>query len=255
MILDRIVATKRKEVEQLKKAFKLPLDQKSLPKIRDFSAAISKPGIRLIAEVKAASPSAGRIVKDYDPVSIARTYEKGGASAISVLTDREYFSGSLDHMVNVKKAVGLPVLRKDFIIDQSQIYESRISGADAVLLITRILTQGDLEGFIKITSDLGMTPLVEVHSVEETRSALDAGAEVIGINNRDLDTLDIDIKTTLKIMKALPQLKNKVLISESGISTRAEVDLLSQAGVNAVLVGEALLKGHDIPGNLKDLLC
>jgi len=254
MILDEILAAKREEIKELKEKFKLPLEQKKLPKVRNFEKAIKGRRLGLIAEVKASSPSAGTIVKDYDPVSIARIYENAGVNAVSVLTDRKYFSGSIDHLVDVRKAVKLPLLRKDFIIDASQIFESRLAGADAVLLIARILGQDELENLIRTTQDLGMTPLVEVHSVKEAQSALDAGARVIGINNRDLNTLKVDLSTTVNIMNELPQLKKKVLISESGIREKADVDLLRELGINAILVGEAILQSSDIRQKIKELL-
>ncbi len=254
MILDEIVNTKRKEVASLKERMKLPLESKSLPKIRDFKKAVSRRGINLIAETKAASPSAGAIVQNYAPESIAAEFEKAGACAVSVLTDPVYFKGSIDDIMKVKNSIKLPVLRKDFIIDEYQIYESRLAGADAILLIARILGQDELERFIKIAGDLGMDALVEVHSVKEAKSALDARAEIIGINNRDLDTLKVDLAMTINIVKEVPQLKRKVLISESGISERSQVDLLRDVGIKAVLVGEAILKSPDMGEKIRELI-
>lgn len=254
MILDEIVANKKIEVEKLKEDRMLPFKINKLIKPRDFMRAISRNGVRLIAEVKASSPSAGTIVKDYDPAKIARQYESAGASAISVLTDGRYFNGSIDDLRKVKRTVNVPVLRKDFIIDESQIYESRIAGADAVLLIVRILSRDQLVRLLKTAKDLSLTAVVEVHSVKEAEIALDAGADVIGINNRDLDSLKVDILTTVNIMNSLSLLKDKVLISESGISKKKEVDMLEQLGVSAVLVGEAILKNPDIAAKIRELI-
>ncbi len=252
MILDEIVENKRKEIAVLKEAIKLPLKGK-LPQLRSFFDAVSKPGFNIIAETKASSPSAGKIVKKYDPAKIAISYEKAGAAAISVLTDKKYFSGDIHDLMAVKKAVKLPVLRKDFIIDESQIYQSRLLGADAILLIVRILRADELELFIRIAGDLEMDCLVEVHDAREAQTALDCGAEIIGINNRDLDTLEVDVNNTPNIINAVPFLKEKVLVSESGIKTKIDIELLRSAEVNAALIGESLLKSGDIAGKINEL--
>jgi len=254
MILDEIVKEKLVEVEALKKRLKLEFKKRDLPNVRDFKKAISRRGMNLIAETKAASPSAGVIFDKYVPENIAVIYERSGASAVSVLTDAVYFNGSIDDLERVRNSIKLPVLRKDFIIDEIQIFESRLSGADAVLLIARILGQDELGRFIKVAKKLGMDALVEVHSAKEARSALDAGAEIIGINNRDLDTLKVDMNMTINMISELPQLKKKVLVSESGISERSQVDLLKRSGVKAVLVGEAILKSPDMRGKIKELV-
>jgi len=254
MILDEIVKAKLIEVEALKKRVKLEFKKKDLPKVRDFKKAISKRGINLIAETKAASPSAGVMFDKYVPENIAKEYEKAGAAAVSVLTDLTYFNGVIDDLERVRNSVSLPVLRKDFIIDEIQLFESRLAGADAVLLIARILGKDELERFIKFTKKLGMDALVEVHSAKEARLAVAAGAEIIGINNRDLDTLKVDVDNTIKIINEVPELKKKVLVSESGISERSQVDLLKNAGVKAVLIGEAILKSPDIGKKIKELV-
>ncbi len=254
MILEEIVKTKKKEIDGLKERYKLPLKTGDLPKVRGFKKAVSRRGMNLIAEMKAASPSSGVIVDNYVPADIAAVYEKAGACAVSVLTDAEYFKGSINDIAKVKNSIKLPVLRKDFIIDESQIYESRLAGADAILLIARILDRDELERFIKIAGDLKMDALVEVHSVKEARSAIDAGAEIIGINNRDLNTLKVDLGTTVNIMNEIPELKRKVLVSESGISERSQVELLRDIGVNAVLVGEAILKSPDMREKIRELI-
>jgi len=254
MILDEIVKAKLIEVEALKKRLKLEFKKKDLPKARDFKKAISGRGINLIAETKAASPSAGVMFDKYVPENIAKEYEKAGAAAVSVLTDVTYFNGSMDDLERVRNSVSLPVLRKDFIIDEIQLFESRLAGADAVLLIARILGRDELERFIKFAKKLGMDALVEVHSAKEARSAVESGAEIIGINNRDLDTLKVDVDNTIKIINEVPELKKKVLVSESGISERSQVDLLKNAGVKAVLIGEAILKSPDIRKKIKELV-
>lgn len=254
MILDEIVKEKLVEVEALKKKLKLEFRKSDLPKVRNFKKAISRRGMSLIAETKAASPSAGVIFDKYVPENLAAIYEKAGASAVSVLTDAVHFNGSIDDLERVRNSIKLPVLRKDFIIDEIQIFESRLSGADAVLLIARILGTDELKRFIKVAKKLGMDALVEVHSAKEARSALDAGAEIIGINNRDLDTLKVDMDMTINIINELPQLRKKVLVSESGISERSQVDLLKRSGVKAVLVGEAILKSPDMRGKIRELV-
>lgn len=245
---------KKHEVDLLKKKhdidyFKNLISPVGAPK--DFTKAISRP-VSLIAEVKKHSPSAGVIKGDYDPVQIAMEYEAAGASAISVLTDSKFFGGSLKDLKNAAKAVKIPVLRKEFIIDEVQIYESRANGADAVLLIARILDDTRLRRFIEISGSLGMAALVEVHSLQELKRALDTRAGIIGINNRDLDTLKIDLSMTLELKKHIPG--NIVVVSESGISGHHEINKLREAGINAVLVGEALLKAENIGSAVKKLL-
>jgi indole-3-glycerol phosphate synthase len=254
MILDEIVKEKLVEVEALKKKISLPLDKRSLPKVRDFKKAVTRRAMNLIAETKAASPSAGIIFNKYVPENIAAIYEEAGAAAVSVLTDAIYFNGSIDDLDRVKNSIKLPVLRKDFIIDEVQIYESRLEGADAILLIARILGRDELEGFIKLAEDLGMAALVEVHSVKEARAALDAGASLIGINNRDLDTLKVDVDNTINIIDQVPELKKKVIVSESGIKEKGQVDMLRDAGVKAILVGEAILKSPDMREKIRELV-
>ena len=254
MILDKIVKTKKKEVALLKELMKLPSKSLKLGKSRNFKVAISGPEIRLIAETKAASPSAGTILKKYSPKKNALAFENAGASAVSVLTDEKYFHGELKDIEKVRSSVKLPVLRKDFIIDASQIYESFLAGADAVLLIVRILDMSRLKSFIRLIRDLGMDALVEVHSAKEAKLAINAGADIIGINNRDLDTLKVDLNTTLNIINAVPGLNNKLIVSESGIKTRDDIDLLKNAGVSAVLVGEAILKSKDMKAKIRELI-
>ncbi|MEK7376628.1 MAG: indole-3-glycerol phosphate synthase TrpC [Candidatus Margulisiibacteriota bacterium] len=255
MILDDIIFDKRREVAALKIKLR-HIDFKKLIKktspAKDFLSAISKP-MSLIAEVKKASPSAGVIKEDFDPVKTAREYEKAGAGAISVLTDRKYFKGSIKDLKKVVKAVSIPVLRKDFIIDEDQIYEARMNGADAILLIASILDDARLSEFIKITRNLGMRAVVEVHSEEEMERALKTPAKIIGINNRDLKTFKVDLQTTVRIAAMAPKNRKVTLISESGIKTAADVLLVKGAGVSAILVGEELVKQKDIPGKIREL--
>ena len=255
MILDDIIKTKKAEVEQLKKTLhsRQDLNLSGLPRPLSLAKAIKKQGIALIAETKAASPSAGVFMKNYDPAKIAREYESAGADAISVLTDPVYFMGSVNHLRMVKSAVLIPVLRKDFIIDESQIYESRLIGADAILLITRILATDVLRRLLRTAESVGLGALVEVTTSEEARLAIGMGAEMIGINNRDLDTLSVDLSRTVNILREVPGLKDKIVVSESGIKTRKDVIALSGSGVNAILVGETLLKSHDISEKIEEL--
>ncbi|MDD4178992.1 MAG: indole-3-glycerol phosphate synthase TrpC [Candidatus Margulisbacteria bacterium] len=252
-ILDDIVFNKRQEVT----ALKVRLDVKKsgfLPVLRDFRKALLAGQPAIIAEVKKASPSAGVLVSKYFPAKIARIYEMAGAAAISVLTDEKYFKGGLADLTAVKKAVKLPVLRKDFIIDESQIYESRLAGADAILLIVRILTDEQLSAFLTTARQLKMAALVEVHNEREVERALAAGAEIIGINNRDLGTLKVDVKHTIHLLDKFPELRKKLVVSESGIRSAVEVKELRAAGVKALLVGEGLLKSRDPAAKLKELM-
>ncbi len=264
MILDKILADKRAEVEALHLAsppeylMALALEADTP---RGFKAAVAggkseirnpKSEIRLIAEVKKASPSKGLIRPDFDPVTIARRYEESGASAISVLTDEKYFQGKLGYLTQIREAVGLPLLRKDFIIDRIQVYESRAAGADAILLIVAALSLGDLHTLLDLTRNLGMDALVEVHTESELGTALSVGADIIGINNRNLQTFETTIETTLELAAKVPP--DKVLVSESGINTRADVERLMAAGVDAILVGESLMREPDPGTKVKELL-
>ena len=255
MILDDIIFDKRQEVTALKIKLR-HIDFKKLIKTtspaKDFLSAVSRP-VSLIAEVKKASPSAGVISEDFDPVKTAKEYEKAGASAISVLTDQKYFQGSIEDLKKVVRAVCIPVLRKDFIIDEDQIYEARMSGADAILLIAAVLNDAQLLQFIKITRNLGMRAVIEVHDEEEMERALRTPARIIGINNRDLKTFEVDLQTTVRVAARVPQKRIVTLISESGIKTAADVLLVKEAGVSAILVGEELMRQKDIPGKIREL--
>jgi len=229
--------------------------------VRNFFAAMTAEPrrlVNLIAEVKKASPSAGVIRTDFDPAAIARDYEAGGASAVSVLTDREYFQGSLDFLEQVRQACSLPVLRKDFILDAAQVYEARAAGADAILLIAAALPVGLLADLMILSAELKMTVLLEVHNADEmlgVRSMVGfphAAYSLLGINNRDLTTFQVDIATTLRLASLAGE--GAAIISESGIKTRRDVERLAAGGVRGVLVGETLMRRDDIPAAIEELL-
>ncbi len=245
-VLDEIIAHKRAEVVASRAAVPLAEVERraaAAPRVRGFAAAISGPPVRLIAEVKRASPSQGAIRPDADPVALAAAYQEAGAAAVSVLTDRRYFNGSGEDLQAVRAAIRLPVLRKDFIVDPYQICESRSMGADAVLLIAGTVPREDLTLLGRLADDLGMTALFEVHSSEQVEEVLDAGAGVIGINNRDLRTLAIDLEMTARLRPRIPD--GIVVISESGIETPADVARVCRAGIDAILVGTALMASPD----------
>ncbi len=265
-ILDEIVATKREEIARAKATAPEAALREQLaaaPPPRDFLAALQRPAdgaetaavpgpVRLIAEVKRASPSRGLIREDFRPVEIALAYERHGASCISVLTDQPYFQGSLDILRQVRMAVSLPVLRKDFIVDPYQVVEARAAGADAVLLIAECLDDAQLGTLHEAICSLGMTPLVELHEAANLPRVLAAGARLIGINNRDLRTFRTDLGHTLRLRVEVPA--DRTLVSESGIRTRADVERLAAAGVDAMLVGESLMAQPDVGAAVDALL-
>ena len=225
-----------------------------LPAPLNFSGCIWGPGVRLIGAAKKASPSRGLLLADFDPVDLARTYAQNGAAAISVLTEVDHFQGSLDHLRQVSDAVhdqGIAVLRKDFLFDPYQLYEARAYGADAALLIVAMLDRTQLAEMLKAAQALWLQCLVEVHSEEELATALEAGAEVIGINHRDLKTFRTDTSLTQRLRPLIPQ--GKVVVAESGINSRQEVERLKQAGANAILVGEALVTAPDVAAKVREL--
>ena len=259
MILNEIIANKKEELTRLKADFPekglvqgLKMRIKHLPPTRDFIKAVSGNDIKIIAEVKKASPSKGIIKKDFNPVEIAKTYEMNGAAAISVLTEEKYFHGHIDYLREIKEEVSLPLLRKDFIFDEYQVYESRAAGADALLLIARVLEKKEIEDFLDLSHDLSMSCLVEVHDEEELEKVLSTKAKLIGINNRDLKTFKTDIKTTLNLAIKIP--KDRIVVSESGINSYNDVDLLKRKGIHVFLVGESLMREKDIGKKLKELL-
>ena len=246
-ILDKIIETKFREVKVLRKQLgRLSFESDQTPFPRDFlNKSILKDSVGVIAEVKRRSPGAGSIRPDLDPVKLALDYESSGAVALSILTDQSFFGGSLEDLKKVRQHVKLPILRKDFIIDESQIYESHISGADAILLIVSVLDDKQLSDYREMAEELGMTAIVEVHDLLELERSLKTGAKFLGINNRDLKTFDTSLETTLQLLEHVPP--EVALVSESGIHTKQDVSMLGQAGVDAVLVGESLLIQED-PG-------
>jgi indole-3-glycerol phosphate synthase len=251
--MKEIVAHKKTEVEALRKRGVPAATKNDLPPLRDFKAAISMPGrIGVIAEIKFASPSAGTIREKIDPCTVGRIYEDAGAAAISLLTDSRFFDGNLSDLPLLKRAVSLPILRKDFIIDEIQLRESRLYGADAVLLIARILSKSQLKELIVFCKELRLTPLTEIHDHEDLEKTYDCGAEVIGINNRNLDSFEVTLRTTLDLARLVP--KGRILVSESGISDREDIELLRKSGIHAVLVGTSLMKSKDMGRKTRELV-
>jgi indole-3-glycerol phosphate synthase len=251
--LIEILKEKKQEVAHLKKnGIPLPV-QRELPGIRDFKSAISRPGrINLIAEIKFASPSAGTIRETTDPVKIGRIYEQAGAAAISLLTDQKFFHGHLENLPGVKKAVNLPVLRKDFIIDEIQIREALAWGADAILLIVRILSQAQFKELLRVCYEKGLPALVEVHDREDLKTALDSKTEIIGINNRDLDTFEINLQTTGRLAALIPP--GHIIVGESGIHNPKDLEALKGLGINAVLVGSSLMSSKNIESKTREMV-
>jgi indole-3-glycerol phosphate synthase len=253
-ILEEIVWHKEKEVDQMRERLNLAQLRKQIESAapaRDFKAALlaAKTRPALIAEVKKASPSKGVIREEFDPVAIARAYEQGGASAISVLTDKKFFQGSWDNLSQVRAQVNLPILCKEFIIYPYQLYLARSRGADAVLLIAAILSDQDLRYFVKIANGLSMTPLIEVHTLDELDRVLSVdGVTLVGINNRNLADFSVDLQTTCQLLAARSQqLKERgiLVVSESGLHKRADLEQVASAGATAVLIGESLVKQPD----------
>jgi len=240
MILDEIVARKREELAVLKD----PDLRRVRPSARNFGAALKsgRSRVAIIAEAKKASPSAGVICADFDPAAIGRQYAAGGASAISVLTDETFFQGSLGALTAVSEAVGVPVLRKDFILDERQVYEARIAGADSLLLIAAILSVGEMRLLLSTARSLLMEPLVEIHDEAEMEKAVNAGALIVGINNRDLRTFEIRMDTTYRLAPLLP--RNVTIVAESGVEDAAELAKL-RGTVDAALIGTSLMKAPD----------
>jgi indole-3-glycerol phosphate synthase len=262
-ILDTIVEQKKLEVAKLPARIIAAGDLRDAMlehgERRDFISALknSRRDIALIAEVKKASPSAGIICKDFDPVKIAKEYEAAGASCLSVLTDEKFFQGSLDYLRQIRAAVKIPLLRKDFIIDERQILEAIEWGADAILLIVAILTDEQLQKFHSLAIEAGLAVLIEVHDEAELERALKINPVLIGVNNRDLKTFKVDLETTENVAAKLRDSKkysDRLLVAESGIHTRADVARLQQCGAKAILVGESLLRGGDIQSKIRELI-
>jgi indole-3-glycerol phosphate synthase len=256
-ILDTIVAEKKLEVAKLRpQAGKLKQAAAARRDFRDFAGALRRDdGLALIAEIKKASPSAGLILKDFDPIRIACDYESAGALALSILTDEKFFQGRIEYLQLIRDTVRLPLLRKDFIIDELQIHEAAARGADAVLLIVAILDDAQLKGFRELASQLRLAALVEVHDEPELDRALASGAEIIGINNRDLRDFSVSLATTEKLAAKMKRgmCGKHTLVAESGIHTRVDVERVAKAGANAILVGESLMRSGDIAGKVKEL--
>jgi indole-3-glycerol phosphate synthase len=219
---------------------------------REFAAALRRPGVSLIAEIKRASPSKGPLCPDLDPVALAGEYERGGASAISVLTDEHFFQGSLEDLRAVRQSVGLPVLRKDFTIDPYQVYQARAAGADAILLIVAALDDEALHLLHRLAAELGLAALVEVHSAAELVRALKVGPAIVGVNNRDLQTFEVSLDTTARLRPLVPA--GVALVSESGVHSRSDVARLETLGVDAILVGEALVRAPDARDKIQELI-
>jgi len=246
--LEKIVASRRDAVEKLKRDAP---DASTGPEPRDFRGALAAPGMSLIAEIKRRSPSKGDLDANLDPASLAKTYEVGGARAISVLCEPEFFGGSGDDVVAARAATSVPVLWKDFILDPVQLVEARARGADGVLLIVRMLGD-ELPSLVAVSRDLGMCPLVEIFDEADLERALAAGADVVGINHRDLETFEEDPGATKRLRPLVPD--DVILVAESAISSRADVEALDDIGVRAILVGEAIVTAPDPEAKIRELL-
>jgi indole-3-glycerol phosphate synthase len=263
-ILETIVEQKKREIARLENhavdAARLQSAVRTHGTRRNFLEALRHPragDVALIAEVKKASPSAGLIRPDFDPIRIGREYESAGASCISVLTDERFFQGSLEYLRALRQTVQLPLLRKDFIIDARQIQEAIVWGADAILLIVAILDDCQLREFHRLAQAAGLTVLVEVHDEPELERALAAGADLIGVNNRNLKTFQVDLQTTVQLaekLRQLPDRQTKLLVAESGIHTRQDVERLRNCGAQAILVGESLMRQSNLTAKIKELI-
>jgi indole-3-glycerol phosphate synthase len=252
--LEEMLRSARRRVAEMKARVPqkdLEVRARKAPPTRDFLSALEGPPTAVVAEIKRASPSRGDLCSGLDPALLARAYSQAGAAALSVLTEPEFFKGSFDDLARAREASALPVLAKGFFLDPYQLYEARAYGADAVLLIVRALGEGPLGELMAVARGLGMACLVEMHRKEELRTALGAGARLIGINNRDLEDFSVDINTTLRLMPLMP--KGVLVVSESGIKGRCEIEILRKSGVKAFLVGEALVSAPDPEMKLREL--
>ncbi|HJO95497.1 MAG TPA: indole-3-glycerol phosphate synthase TrpC [Victivallales bacterium] len=249
-ILQKIINTKQKEIIEINNKFEgYKRRAFELPKGKNFKKALLNNAI--IAEVKKASPSAGIICEDFKPVQIALDYEKSKADAISVLTDKVYFKGDISYLIEIKKSVDIPVLRKDFIISEIQIYESKIAKADSFLLIARILTESQLNEYVLIARSLNIEPLVEIHDMEDLEKALSADASIIGINNRDLNNFTVNADNTFTLKEYIPE--EKIIVGESGINSVSSARKLLSDGCNALLIGEFLMRSQDKSFLIKEI--
>lgn len=255
MILDTLAAASKERAGELIKKYGLNAlrrEAEALPQVnRGFAQALKKQGLSFICEVKKASPSKGLIAKDFNPLRQAKAYEAAGAAAISCLTEPDYFLGSNVYLTEIAQNVNLPVLRKDFTVDAAQIYEAKLIGADAVLLITALLDEERLKEYLTIAQNVGLDVLTEVHDEAELETALNAGAEIIGVNNRNLRDFTVDLTTSLRLKKLVPP--GITFVAESGIKTRADTAQLEAAGADAVLIGETLMKSSNVQAALKEL--
>lgn len=256
-VLEKIVQAKRERVNKAKRGVSLDQLKETIGTVSEprgfVRALVEDPHVpALIAEIKKASPSKGLIRPDFDPVNLARIYESHGAACISVLTEEDFFLGGLAHMSQVRKTVGVPIIRKDFIFDSYQLYEARAHGADAVLLMASVCESTLLKDLFGLAQELGLDSLVEIHSPDELDAVLDTGARLVGINNRNLKTLELDLKVTLSLLNRIPD--DRVVVTESGISSRADVERFTGTRVRAMLVGTSIMKTHDPGGKIDDLL-
>lgn len=258
MILDEIIARTKEDLKEREKAFSMEWLGRSLafnaraprPVIPHLKATEDEP-YRIISEVKKASPSKGVIREDFDPLAIAQAYERGGANAISVLTEPHYFQGHLEYLAGIRRYVGIPLLRKDFIVSKYQLLEALVYGADFVLLIAKALSRKELKALLEYTRHLGMEALVEIHDKKDLTKAIFAGADIIGINHRNLETFEMDMELSYKLIPLIPN--NKIIVAESGIYEHGQLEDLSKAGVDAFLVGESLMRQDDVESALRCL--
>ncbi len=254
-VLDRIIEARRTAVSHRKRLIPEPVLRMAVSKaepVRDFAGALSRDAVNIIAELKKASPSRGVLRKDFDPKLLAPQLEQAGAVALSVLTEEEFFQGSLKDLRLARAAVAVPLLRKDFMLEPWQVWEARATGADSFLLIVAALSDATLRDLLRLGRDLGMEPLVEVHTREELARALDAGARIIGVNNRDLRTMDVRLETSLELVADIPD--DSIAVSESGVRSAADIAQLRAAGFDAFLIGEHLMTAPDPAAALRALL-
>jgi indole-3-glycerol phosphate synthase len=254
-VLDRILESRRAEVEHRKKVLPetaLKYGVKAASPVRDFSAALSRDGLNVLAELKPASPSHGVLREPFDPPALATALESAGAAALSVLTESEFFRGSLKNLRDARKSVNLPVLRKDFIFDPWQVWETRANDSDSLLLMVAVLQDAQLRDLIALTREVGMEPLVEVHTADELDRALSAGSRIIGVNNRDLKTLEVRVETSFELIARIPD--HCIAISESGLRSHDDLRKLREAGFDAFLIGEHLMLAPDPAAALVQLL-
>ncbi len=256
MFLERIIELKKERIQKRKGLLQQREMEEiipSLPPPKDLMGSITQhPPIAVIAEIKRASPSLGMIKEEVDILQLAKEYEKGGATGISVLTEEDFFKGHLSYLQLIKEKVSIPILQKDFILDPFQIYEGRVAGADAVLLIAAILDQNQLKDFVDLIQGLHMVPLVEIHNEEELEKVSNLDLPLIGINNRDLRTFEVDLRTSLRLRKKIPSAIK--VISESGIKSSEEVKLLKWAGFDGILIGEVLMRSPDPSSKIRELM-